>query len=47
MSVEREKIIRNKFIEFVKFAFTEEERIIWGLMLCFMDYPYKDIKNLI
>lgn len=31
----------------MKFAFSEEERVIWGLVLCFASLPFKDIKALI
>lgn len=47
MSPERQKKIRSKLFEFVKFAFTEEERVIWGLVLCFANLPFKDVKALI
>jgi hypothetical protein len=31
----------------VKFAFSEEERVIWGLVLCLIDQPFKEVKMLI
>ena len=33
--------------EFLKPAFTEQERIIWGLTLSLMEFDFKDIKILI
>jgi hypothetical protein len=47
MSAEREKVIKSTFIEFVKFAFTEEERVIWGLVLCLMEFPWKEVRLMI
>jgi len=31
----------------LKPAFTEQERVIWGLTLSLMEYDYKEIKTLI
>lgn len=47
MSVEREEKIKNKVLEYLKPAFSEDESIIWGLILCLLNESLKNIHLLI
>ena len=46
MPTQREESIVKMLIEWVKPAFTEEQRLLWGLVLSLMDSEWKDLSRL-
>ena len=47
MNKEREDRLRHHLYSYIKPIFTEQERIVWGLVLCLMDYDFREIKMLL